>query len=68
MRANAAVIAAVLLFSAGCAQVELRGSGDLGVIVERSAGRLQVVDTTRQASIGAIAGYASANSRPRSRR
>ena len=56
MRANAAVIAAVLLFSAGCAQVELRGSGDLGVIVERSAGRLQVVDTTRQASIGAIAG------------
>ncbi len=37
-------------------QVELRGSSDLGVIVERSAGRLQVVDTTRQASIGAVAG------------
>jgi len=61
MRANwngtgAAAIAAALLLAVGCAQVELRGSGDLGVIVERSAGRLQVVDTTRQRSIGAIAG------------
>lgn len=51
-----ALIAATLLLSAGCAQHEPRGSGDLGVIVERSAGRLQVVDTTRQKSIGAIAG------------
>jgi protein NirF len=51
-----AAIAAALLLAAGCAQVELRGSGDLGVIVERSAGRLQVVDTTRQKSIGAVAG------------
>ena len=61
MRANwngtgAAAIAAALLLAVGCAQVELRGSGDLGVIVERSAGRLQVVDTTRQRSIGTIAG------------
>jgi protein NirF len=51
-----AAIAAALLLAAGCAQHELRGSGDLGVIVERAAGRLQVVDTTRQASIGAVAG------------
>jgi hypothetical protein len=57
MRARTAVItAALLLLVAGCAQHEPRGSGDLGVIVERSAGRLQVVDTTRQTSIGAIAG------------
>jgi protein NirF len=53
---RAALIAATLLLSEGCVQVELRGSSDLGVIVERSAGRLQVVDTTRQASIGAVAG------------
>jgi protein NirF len=56
MRVSAVLIAAALLLSAGCAQHEPRGSGDLGVIVERSAGRLQVVDTTRQKSIGAIAG------------
>ena len=56
MRARTVAITAALLLSAGCAQVEMRGSGDLGVIVERSAGRLQVVDTTRQTSIGVIAG------------
>jgi protein NirF len=51
-----AAIAAALLLAAGCAQHDLRGSSDLGVIVERAAGRLQVVDTTRQASIGTVAG------------
>jgi len=56
MRARTVAIAAALLLSVGCAQHEPRGSGDLGVIVERSAGRLQVVDTTRQTSIGAIGG------------
>jgi len=56
MRASTAAFAAASLLVAGCAQHELRGSGDLGVIVERSAGRLQIVDTTRQTSIGAIAG------------
>jgi len=56
MRARTVAIAAALLLSAGCAQHEPRGSGDLGVIVERSSGRLQVVDTTRQTSIGAIGG------------
>ena len=56
MRARTVAIAAALLLSSGCAQHEPRGSGDLGVIVERSSGRLQVVDTTRQTSIGAIGG------------
>jgi len=56
MRARTVAIAAALLLSVGCAQHEPRGSGDLGVIVERSSGRLQVVDTTRQTSIGAIGG------------
>lgn len=55
MRASAALMG-TLLALAGCAQVELRGSGDLGVIVERAAGRLQVVDTTRQVAIGAVNG------------
>ena len=55
MRANAALMG-TLLALAGCAQHELRGSGVLGVIVERAAGRLQVVDTTRQVAIGAVNG------------
>ena len=41
---------------AGCAQVEPRGSGDLGVIVERASGSLQVVDATRMTSIGTVTG------------
>ena len=42
--------------AAGCAQVETRGTGDLGVVIERAAGRVQVVDTTARASLGAVAG------------
>lgn len=33
---------------------ELRGTGDLGVIVERAAGSLQVVDTTHRTRIGQV--------------
>ncbi|MBM3356932.1 MAG: protein nirF [Betaproteobacteria bacterium] len=50
------MLAAAALLAAGCAQLGLRGTGDLGVIVERGAGRLQVVDTTRQARTGTVAG------------
>jgi len=42
--------------AAGCAQVEMRGTGDLGVVIERAAGRVQVVDTTARASLGSVAG------------
>ena len=56
MRASAALVAVALPLFASCAQLELRGTGDLGVIVERAAGRLQIVDTTRQTSLGAVAG------------
>ena len=56
MNVSAALTAVTLLLAAGCAQVELRGTGDLGVIVERAAGRLQVVDTTRRIAIGSVAG------------
>jgi len=41
---------------AGCAQMELRGTGDLGVIIERAAGRVQVVDTTRETKLGTVDG------------
>ena len=54
--ASRLLISAALALVAGCAQVELRGTGDLGVIVERAAGRLKIVDTTRQVAIGTVAG------------
>ena len=35
---------------------EIRGSGDLGLVVERAAGRVQVIDTSAHTSLGAIDG------------
>jgi protein NirF len=37
-----------------CATVEPRGTGDLGIVVERAAGTLQLVDTTRRVAIGRV--------------
>ncbi|CAA7624260.1 cytochrome D1 domain-containing protein [Magnetospirillum sp. UT-4] len=41
---------------AACAGPDLRGTGDLGLVVERADGRLQVVETTGSTSLGTIAG------------
>ncbi len=41
---------------AGCSQVELRGTGDLGVVIERESGRVQVVETSGATSFGAVDG------------
>ncbi|MEP7180749.1 MAG: cytochrome D1 domain-containing protein [Betaproteobacteria bacterium] len=35
---------------------QLRGTGDLGVVIERAAGRVQVVDTTARTSLATIDG------------
>ncbi|HEX6137276.1 MAG TPA: cytochrome D1 domain-containing protein [Casimicrobiaceae bacterium] len=57
MRRDAtALLLAAVVTTAGCARVETRGTGDLGVVIERAAGRVQVVDTTARASLGAVAG------------
>ena len=40
----------------GCAGTALRGTGDLGVVVERATGSVQVVDTTRRTSLARIEG------------
>jgi protein NirF len=53
-KALAAALAAALL--AGCAGPALRGTGDLGVIIERANGSVQIVDTSNHAAIGAVAG------------
>ncbi|MDO8464082.1 MAG: cytochrome D1 domain-containing protein [Gallionella sp.] len=48
----------VALFSlAGCAAApQQRGTGDLGVIIERATGSIQVVETTRRTRLGQITG------------
>jgi protein NirF len=38
------------------AEPALRGSGDLGVVIERASGSVQIVDTSRQASLARVEG------------
>lgn len=52
--AGAAVITAALL--AACATAPLRGTGDLGVIVERAAGSVQIVETTTRTRLARVEG------------
>jgi len=53
-----AVVAAVALaaIATGTRAAELRGTGDLGVVIERAAGRLQIVDTTAHRSLARVDG------------
>ena len=51
---NRAVVLALLL--AGCAMPELRGTGDLGLVVERAAGRVKLVETSGRTALATIAG------------
>jgi protein NirF len=46
----------VCAFLAACATSPPRGTGDLGVVVERASGTLQVVDTTTRTVLGQVAG------------
>ncbi|MBX9811707.1 MAG: protein nirF [Burkholderiales bacterium] len=56
MRAEIPGLALCALLVAGCANPPLRGTGDLGLVIERAAGRAQLVDTTHRTVIGAVAG------------
>lgn len=44
------------LVLAGCAQPPLRGTGDLGLVIERAAGSVLLVETTRRTALARIEG------------
>lgn len=48
--------ATALFMLAGCASPVIRGTGDLGVIVERATGSVQIVDTSKLVAIAAVQG------------
>jgi len=56
VRANffATVAASVLL--AGCAAPQLRGTGDLGIVIERATGSVQIVETSGQTALAKVDG------------
>lgn len=49
-------LAILLLALTGCAGTSVRGTGNLGVIIERDSGRMQVVDTSARKILATIAG------------
>jgi protein NirF len=49
-------IAALSLGIAACAAPPLRGTGDLGLVVERASGRVMLVETTGRSVLGRIEG------------
>ena len=53
-RAAAALALAAAVLAAGCAEV--RGTGDLGIVVERASGSVIVVDTTTHQALGRVSG------------
>ncbi len=53
---QAVLAASTLALLLGCAAPALRGTGDLGVVIERASGSVQIVDTTRMTSLASIAG------------
>jgi len=56
MTPRAALAAAVLAAGVLGACAEVRGTGDLGIVVERAAGTVLVMDTTRRARLSRIEG------------
>jgi len=53
--AGCAVTAVLAIASPGVAQ-ELRGTGDLAVVIERAAGAVQIIDTSRKSAVARVVG------------
>ena len=56
MRARLIGLLAGACLLGGCAGTGVRGTGDLGVVIERASGSVQLVSTTERAAIGRISG------------
>jgi len=56
MRINRLLPLVMVVLLAGCAGAPLRGTGDMGLVIERAVGRVAVVETTQRTKLGQIAG------------
>lgn len=54
--ASLALLSACATQNAAVSNIVIRGSGDLGVIIERASGSVQIVDTTQMTSIASVPG------------
>jgi protein NirF len=55
MRASSIATAALFVLAA-CAQQPLRGTGDLGLVIERAAGRVLLIETTGRSALARVDG------------
>ncbi len=53
MRINSLLLSILLL--SGCSSTALRGTGDLGVVIERANGKVQIVETSVRSVLGEVA-------------
>ena len=53
---QATLLTAALLLLSACAAPVLRGTGDLGVIIERATGSVQIVDSSKLVTISSVKG------------
>lgn len=56
MRARISALFLALGVLAGCTTPGLRGTGDLGVVIERATGSVQILDTTHRTSLAKVEG------------
>jgi len=56
MKIYAAILFAFLFFQQLAVAQELRGTGDLGVVIERATGSMQIIETTGQSTLHRVEG------------
>ncbi|MBI2754708.1 MAG: protein nirF [Betaproteobacteria bacterium] len=56
MRASGLLAVSIAALAGCAAQLELRGTGDLGLVVERAAGRVLLIETSRHSALARIEG------------
>ena len=56
MRAKLLTLLLTFTLLGGCTTTELRGTGDLGVVIERATGSVQIIDTTHHSSLARVEG------------
>ncbi|WP_019340400.1 cytochrome D1 domain-containing protein [Stutzerimonas stutzeri] len=56
MKRPSLLLAVTCLLLGACAQQPLRGTGDLGVVVERATGALQIIETSDQSRLARVEG------------
>jgi protein NirF len=49
-------LALMILALQGCANVPLRGTGDLGIVIERATGSVEIVETSGRSVLGKVSG------------